>query len=53
MLRGELLHMMLELGQCAEGEWRILRSVDYLAKVIKGVKFKDDIEVTSDDQVTL
>ena len=42
--------MMFKLGQCAEGKWRKLRGFDYLAKVIKGVQFKDGIEVTLDDQ---
>jgi putative transposase len=48
--RDGMLHMMFKLGQCAEGKWRKLRGFDYLAKVIKGVQFKDGIEVTSDDQ---
>jgi len=49
--RDGMLHMMFKLGQCAEGKWRKLRGFDYLAKVIKGVKFKDGVEVTSDGQV--
>jgi len=49
--RDGMLHMMFKLGQCAEGNWRKLRGFDYLAKVIKGVQFKDGVEVTSDDQV--
>ena len=48
--RDGMLHMIFKLGQCAEGKWRKLRGFDYLAKVIKGVQFKDGIEVTSDDQ---
>jgi len=49
--RDGMLHMMFKLSQCAEGNWRRLRGFDYLAKIIKGVQFKDGIEVTSDDQV--
>ncbi len=49
--RDGMLHMMFKLGQCAEGNWRKLRGFDYLAKVIKGVRFIDGVEVTSDDQV--
>ena len=43
--------MMFKLGMCAEGKWRRLRGFNYLAKVITGSKFKDGIEVTTDDQV--
>lgn len=46
-----ILHMMFKLGQCAEENWRRLRGFDYLAKVITGVKFKDGIEVTKNNQV--
>ncbi len=49
--RDGMLHMMFKLSQCAEGKWRKLRGFDYLTKVIKGVKFKDGVEVTSADQV--
>ncbi len=49
--RDGMLHMMFKLGQCAENKWRKLRGFDYLAKVVTGVKFKDGIEVTADDQV--
>jgi putative transposase len=38
------------LGQCAEQNWRKLRGFDYLAKVITGVKFKDGIETTKNNQ---
>jgi hypothetical protein len=41
-----MLHMMFKLGQCAEKKWRRLRGFDYLTKVMTGVKFKDDVEVT-------
>ena len=46
-----MLHMMFKLGICAEKTWRRLRGFDYLAKVITGIKFKDDVEVTAVDQV--
>ena len=49
--RDGMLHMMFKLGMCAEGKWRRLRGFNYLAKVITGIKFKDGIEVTTDDQV--
>ncbi len=49
--RGGMLHMMFKLGQCAQGKWRRLRGFDYLAKVIKGVQFKDGIEVLDNNQV--
>ena len=42
---------IFKLGQCAEQNWRKLRGFDYLAKVIKGVKFKDGIETTQNDQI--
>ncbi len=43
--------MMFKLGQCAEKKWIKLCGFDYLAKVVTGVKFKDGLEVTADDQV--
>ena len=46
-----MLHMMFKLGQYAEKKWRKLRGFDTLAKVVTGVKFKEGIEVTADDQV--
>ena len=45
--RDGMLSMMFKLSQCAEKKWRRLRGFDYLAKVIKGVSFKDGIEQTS------
>ncbi len=51
LTRDGMLHMMFKLGICAETNWRKLRGFDYLAKVIKGVEFKDGIEVKSDDQI--
>ena len=43
--------MIFKPGQCAEKKWRKLRGFDTLAKVIIGIKFKEGIEVTADDQV--
>lgn len=48
--RDGMLHMMFKLGMCAEERWKRLRGFEYLAKVIKGIQFKDGIEVTSDNQ---
>ncbi|MDP5208953.1 IS256 family transposase [Microbulbifer sp. 2205BS26-8] len=48
--REGMLHMLFKLGMCAEEKWRKLRSFDYLAKVITGVKFKDGEEVTTAGQ---
>jgi len=49
--RDGMLHMMFKLGQCAQKKWRKLRGFDYLSKVIRGVQFKDGVEVTSNEQV--
>lgn len=48
--REGMLHMMFKLSQCAEKRWRRLRGFDYLAKVIEGVKFRDGVEVISDNR---
>ena len=50
LTRDGMLHMMFILGLCAEGKWRKLRGFNYQGKVIRGVKFKDGIEVESDNQ---
>jgi putative transposase len=49
--REGMLHMMFNLGQCAEQNWRKLRGFDYRAKVIRGVTFKDGIETIKPDQI--
>ncbi|MCU7908437.1 MAG: IS256 family transposase, partial [Candidatus Thiodiazotropha sp. (ex Lucinoma aequizonata)] len=49
--RDGMLHMMFKLGLCAEKKWRGFRGLDYLAKVVTGIKFKDGVEVTEVDQV--
>ncbi|MCU7879349.1 MAG: hypothetical protein KZQ66_00365 [Candidatus Thiodiazotropha sp. (ex Lucinoma aequizonata)] len=43
--------MMFKLGLCAEKKWRRFRGLDYLSKVVSGIKFKDGVEVTEVDQV--
>ncbi len=48
--RDGMLHMTFKLGECAEKNWRRLRGFDYLAKVIKGVKFRDGEEVETVNQ---
>lgn len=50
LTRDGMLHMMFKLSECAEKNWRRQRGFKYLAKVITGVKFKDGIEVTTNDQ---
>ena len=44
------LHMIFKLGMCAEKNWRRLRGFVYLGKVITGVKFKNGIEVSTENQ---
>ena len=51
LTRDGMLYMIFILGQCAEQNWRKLRGFDCLAKVITGVKFKDGIETTQNDQI--
>ena len=51
LTRNGMLHMIFKLGQCAEQNWRKLRGFDDLAKVITGVRFKDGIETTQNDQI--
>ena len=46
-----LLHMIFKLGQCAEQNWRKLRSFNYLAKVNTGVTFKNGTEATKLGQI--
>ena len=53
LTRTTMLSMMFKLGQCAESKWRRLRGFRELDKVIRGVKFKNGIEVNynSTDQM--
>ena len=46
--RNTLLAMIYKLGMSAEKRWRRIQGFDHLAKVIKGVKFKDRVEVNSE-----
>lgn len=48
--RDGMLHMIFKVGQCAEKKWIRLRGFDILGKVIKGVKFKDGLEVKKSNQ---
>ena len=50
LTRDGMLHMMFKLGMCAEKNWIKLRGFDYLAKVVTGIKFKDGIEVQTEDR---
>lgn len=49
--RTGMLHMMFKLAQCAENNWRKQRGFKVLTKVLKGIPFKDGIEVTKPDQI--
>ncbi|MCU7882321.1 MAG: hypothetical protein KZQ66_15050 [Candidatus Thiodiazotropha sp. (ex Lucinoma aequizonata)] len=49
--RDSMLYMMFKLGLCAEKNWRRFCGLDYLTKVVTGIKFKDGVEVTEVDQV--
>ena len=42
-----MLAMIYKLGMSAEKRWHRIRGFHYLAKVIKGVKFIDGVEVSS------
>ena len=44
------LHMIFKLGMCAEKNWQKMRGITYLGKVITGVKFKNGIEVSTENQ---
>ena len=45
VMRQTMLSMTYKMGRCAEKSWRRLRGFSHLAKVIKGVKFNDGIEL--------
>ena len=51
LTRDGMLHMIFKLGECAHKTWRRQRGFSYLAKVITGVRFKDGIEVNTDNQI--
>ena len=46
--RNTMLAMIYKLGMSAEKRWRRIRGFNHLAKVVKGVKLKDVIEVNND-----
>lgn len=50
LTREGMLHMIFKLSECAQRNWRKQRGFAYLAKVITGVKFKDGIEVKTNNQ---
>jgi putative transposase len=37
--------LIYKLGLCAERSWRRLRAFEWLAKIVDGVKFHDEVEV--------
>jgi len=43
--RDGMLHMMFKLSQCAETNWRKLRGFQDLNKVVRGIVFKDGIQI--------
>ena len=47
--RNTMLAMIYKLGMSAEKRWRKIRGFNHLAKVIRGVKFKDGIEGNNDE----
>ena len=49
--RDGIRHKTFKLGQWAEQNWKKLRGLVYLAKIITGVTFKDVIETTNLDQI--
>jgi len=51
LTRDGMLHMMFQLGQCAEKTWRRLRGFKELPKVIAGIQFTDGIEQPTTDSV--
>jgi len=48
LTRDGMLAMIYKLGQSAERSWRRLRGFQWLAKLVKGVKFRDGIEVSTE-----
>lgn len=52
LTRAGMLAMMFKLGMSAEHGWRRLRGFEWLAKVIRGVQFRDGIEVRSDKRTS-
>jgi transposase-like protein len=52
LTRDGMLAMIYKLGQSAERNWRRLRGLEWLAKVVDGVQFRDGIEVKNDTRIT-
>ncbi len=52
LTRTGMLAMIFKLGMSAEHGWRRLRGFEWLAKVIRGVKFQDGIEVLTDKRTS-
>ncbi len=46
--RNTLLAMIYKLGMSAEKRWRKIQGFNHLAKVIKGVKFREGVKVNSE-----
>lgn len=53
LTRDGMLAMLFKLGMSAQQHWRKLRGFEWLAKVIRGVKFRDGIEVRSEKRTSL
>lgn len=53
LTRTGMLAMMFKLAMSAEHGWRRLRGFEWLAKVIRGVKFRDGMEVRSEKRASL
>lgn len=53
LTRAGMLAMMFKLAMSAEHGWRRLRGFEWLAKVIRGVKFRDGVEVRSEKRASL
>lgn len=45
------LTMVFKLATCAEKKWKKLKGSELIEKVIKGVIFKDGVEVLADEKV--
>jgi hypothetical protein len=45
LTRAGMLAMMFMHGMAVEPSWKRLREFDWLAKIIRGVKFRDGVEV--------
>jgi len=52
LTRAGMLAMLFKLGMSAEHSWRRLRGFEWLAKVIRGVKFRDGVEVRSEKRAS-